>query len=135
MQRREFIVLIGGATFAWPRIARSQQSTPVVGFLNGAAPELYKKFLSEFRRGLNEMGFGEAQTVVAEYRWPKTHYDRLPDLAAELVRRQVTVIAATSTPAALAAKATNTKIPIIFTTASDPVALGWVASLARPAGN
>jgi putative ABC transport system substrate-binding protein len=135
MQRREFIALVGSATFAWPRIARSQQSMPVVGFLNGAAPELYTKFLSEFRRGLNEMGFVENQNVAVEYRWAENHYERLPELAAELVRRQVTVIAATGTPSALAAKATNTRIPIIFTTASDPVALGWVASLARPAGN
>ena len=135
MQRREFIALVGGASFAWPRIGRAQQSMPVVGFLNGAAPELYTKFLGEFRRGLNEMGFVEGQNVVVEYRWAENHYERLPELAAELVRRQVTVIAATSTPAALAAKATNTKIPIVFTTASDPVALGWVASLARPAGN
>jgi putative tryptophan/tyrosine transport system substrate-binding protein len=135
MLRREFIALAGGAALAWPRIAWSQQSMPVVGFLNGAAPELYTKFLREFRRGLNEMGFVEGQNVVVEYRWAENHYERLPELAAELVRRQVTVIAATSTPAALAAKATNTKIPIVFTTASDPVALGWVASLAHPAGN
>src|SRR6516165_2750295 len=135
MQRREFIALACGAAFAWPRIAWSQQSMPVVGFLNGAAPELYTKFLREFRRGLNEMGFVEGQNVVVEYRWAENRYERLPELAAELVRRQVTVIAATSTPAALAAKATSTKIPIVFTTASDPVALGWVASLAHPAGN
>ena len=135
MQRREFIALVGGATFTWSRIARSQQSMPVVGFLNGAAPELYTKFLREFRRGLNEMGFVEGQNVVVEYRWAENRYERLPELAAELVRRQVTVIAATSTPAALAAKATSTKIPIFFTTASDPVSLGWVASLAHPAGN
>ena len=135
MQRREFIALVGGASIAWLRIGRAQQSMPVVGFLNGASPELYTKFLREFRRGLNEMGFVEGQNVVVEYRWAENHYERLPELAAELVRRQVTVIAATSTPAALAAKATNTKIPIVFTTASDPVALGWVASLARPAGN
>src|SRR4249919_3953193 len=135
MQRREFIALVGGASFAWSRIGRAQQSMPVVGFLNGASPELYTKFLREYRRGLNEMGFVEGQNVVVEYRWAENHYERLPELAAELVRRQVTVIAATSTPAALAAKATNTKIPIVFTTASDPVALGWVASLARPAGN
>jgi len=134
MQRREFIALVGGASFAWSRIGRAQ-SMPVVGFLNGPTPELYTKFLREFRRGLNEMGFVEGQNVVVEYRWAENHYERLPELAAELVRRQVTVIAATSTPAALAAKATNTKIPIVFTTASDPVALGWVASLARPAGN
>ena len=135
MQRREFIALVGGASFAWSRIGRAQQTMPVVGFLNGATSELYTKFLRQFRRGLNEMGFVEGQNVVVEYRWAENHYERLPELAAELVRRQVTVIAATSTPAALAAKATNTKIPIIFTTASDPVALGWVASLARPAGN
>jgi putative ABC transport system substrate-binding protein len=135
MQRREFIALVGSATFTWSRIARSQQSMPVVGFLNGAAPELYTKFLRESRRGLNEMGFVEGQNVVVEYRWAENRYERLPELAAELVRRQVTVIAATSTPAALAAKATSTKIPIVFTTASDPVALGWVASLAHPAGN
>ena len=135
MLRREFIALVGGATFTWSRIARSQQSMPVVGFLNGAAPELYTKFLREFRRGLNEMGFVEAQNVVVEYRWAENRYERLPELAAELVRRQVTVIAATSTPAALAAKATSTTIPIVFTTASDPVALGWVASLAHPSGN
>src|SRR5262245_23576382 len=127
MQRREFIALAGGAAIAWPRIAWSQQSMPVVVFMNGATPEIYTKFLREFRRGLNEMGFVEGQNVVVEYRWAGNHYERLPELAAELVRRQVTVIAATGTPAALAAKATNTKIPIIFTTASDPVALGWVA--------
>src|SRR5262249_60665584 len=97
MQRREFIVLIGGATFAWPRIARSQQSTPVVGFLTGAAPELYKKFLSEFRRGLNEMGFVEGRTVVVEYRWAENNYERLPELAAELVGRPGTGIARSST--------------------------------------
>src|SRR5215813_14117385 len=89
MQRREFIALVGGATFTWLRIARSQQSMPVVGFLNGAAPELYTKFLREFRRGLNEMGFVEGQNVVVEYRWAENRYERLPELAAELVRRQV----------------------------------------------
>src|SRR4029078_2643876 len=135
MQRREFIALVGGASFAWSRIGQAQQSMPVVGFLNGATPELYTKFLREFRRGLNEMRFVEGQNVVVEYRWAETHHEPLPELAADLVRRQVTVIAATSTPAALAAKATNTKIPIVFNTASDPVALGWVASLTRPAGN
>ena len=92
MQRREFIALVGSATFTWSRIARSQQSMPVVGFLNSAAPELYTKFLREFRRGLNEMGFVEGQNVVVEYRWAENRYERLPELAAELVRRQVIVI-------------------------------------------
>jgi putative ABC transport system substrate-binding protein len=133
MHRREFIALVGVATIAWPRIARAQPQ--VVGFLNGAAQELYTKFLREFRRGLNEMGFVEGQNVVVEYRWAENHYERLPELAADLIRRQVTVIAATSTPAALAAKAATTNIPIVFTTASDPVALGFVASLAHPGGN
>ena len=118
MHRREFIALVGVATIAWPRIARAQPQ--VVGFLNGAAQELYTKFLREFRRGLNEMGFVEGQNVVVEYRWAENHYERLPELAADLIRRQVTVIAATSTPAALAAKAATTNIPIVFTTASDP---------------
>jgi ABC-type uncharacterized transport system substrate-binding protein len=136
MRRRDFIAVVGGAVAMLPLSVRAQRATmPVVGFLNGASPELYKKFLREFRRGLNEMGFVEGQNVVVEYRWAENHYERLPELAADLIRRQVTVIAATSTPAALVAKAATTKIPIVFTTASDPVALGFVASLARPAGN
>ena len=92
MQRREFIALVGGASFAWPRIGRAQQSMPVVGFLNGAAPELYTKFLREFRRGLNEMGFVEGQNVVVEYRWAKNHYERLPELAAGTMAEMQKVI-------------------------------------------
>jgi len=134
MRRRKFIALIGGVA-TWPRAARAQQPVmPVVGFFNSGSPDGYAPMVAAFLQGLRDTGYVEGQNVAIEYRWAEGQYDRVPSMVAELVRRQVAVIVA-NTPGNLAARAATTTIPIVFSTAGDPVQMGLVASLNRPGGN
>src|SRR5262245_54416998 len=137
LKRREFITLLGGAAAAWPLTAHAQQAgkVPRIGFLGAASPSTFASRLEGFRQGLRDFGYIEGATITVEYRWAEGRYERLPELAAELVRSKVDLIVTHSTPGSLAAKRATTTIPIVIAAIGDPVANGIVTNVARPGGN
>jgi ABC-type uncharacterized transport system substrate-binding protein len=136
MRRRDFINVVGGGLAAWPLAARAQGSArPVIGYLGAVAPNSDPHLVDAFIKGLGETGHEDGKNVKIEYRWAEHQYDRLPSMAADLVRQKVAVMAAVATPAVRAAKAVTSTIPIVFVTIADPVQVGFVASLNRPGGN